>query len=93
MRSLDSCIGRSHALDLVYVEGRTVARRFKVHAAVIEGGRLVSAELSEAPIEEITLPLTREAATVWVLQHFEDLEQVAMQALISQLTRPTGLLA
>jgi len=44
----------------------SVARRFAVYGAVIEGSTIASAELSEEPLEELELPLARDVAEAWL---------------------------
>jgi hypothetical protein len=83
-------IGRSNALEIVTTEGRRVARRFAIYACCIEAGAIVSAEMSDAPVEEVALPMKRDAAREWLLAHFEDLIPERLSDLMSALTRPTG---
>jgi hypothetical protein len=84
-------IGRSSALDIVITEGRRVARRYKVHALVISNdGTIEHVERSDAPAEEVPLPMTRDDAREWILEHFEDFVPDRLGELMSVLVRPTG---
>lgn len=57
---------------------------------MIEGGVIVRAEVAEEPAETLRLPITRERAESWLLEHFEDLSRPKIRELVSRLTRPTG---
>jgi hypothetical protein len=82
--------GRTNVLEIVTHEGRRVARRYKVFACTIESGEIVRAEMSTAPAGEVPLPMTRDDARDWILEHFEDFVPDRLGELMSVLTRPTG---
>jgi hypothetical protein len=46
--------------------------------------------MTDEPVEEFVLPLTRAAATEWMYHHFEDLPVERITELVRRLTRPTG---
>ncbi len=77
--------GRSAALA-----GRPVARRFATYSCEYRDAEIVSAELSQEPVEELALPLVRHVALEWCWQHFEDLEPTRIAELVARLNRPTG---
>ncbi len=83
-------LGRHNALSFTIYGGRPVARRYVVRGCVIEGGVIVRAEVAEEPAETLRLPITRERAESWLLEHFEDLSRPKIRELVSRLTRPTG---
>lgn len=78
--------GRHNALEIV----GSRAYRFSVFGCVVDSGAITSAELSNHPVEAFALPLTREAATTWGWQYFEDLGADGVADIIARLTRPTG---
>jgi hypothetical protein len=75
-------VARYNALELT---GRE-ARRRPVYACRVERGQVVSAEIAPTPAEVLELPLTRRAAVVWLLEHFEDLEPGARREALAALT-------
>lgn len=79
-------LGRYNALEF---DGRT-ARRYPVRACVIRGGTIESAEVGEAPVEEVQLPMKRGDAMIWAVRHFEDFDPERLRALVDRLTRPTA---
>jgi hypothetical protein len=78
--------------EIATTDDRRFARRFAVYACVIEADAIVSAETSAKPVQELALPMTRDAAREWVLEHFDDLVPDRLSELMSVLTRPTGAL-
>ena len=65
-------------------------RRFAVYGCRIDGDVITPLKLSEEPVEELALPLTREAATAWLWEHCEDLGTKRIGELVARLVRPTG---
>jgi hypothetical protein len=84
-------VARSSALEIIqHPDGRTIARRYAVHATIIKADVIEHAEMTDEPVEEFVLPLTRAAATEWVYRYFEDLSIERIIELVRRLTRPTG---
>jgi hypothetical protein len=90
MSTPERIIGRHNALEFGTRAGRRVARRYVVHYLEIRDGRVVDAEIADEPDEEIALPMSRDIATLWAWECFEDLGDERIADLVVQLVRPTG---